>query len=228
MNKKPKFNRKNEIIRKASAGIPTAILEKNSQRKILDASLMEFAEFGFDGARVDRIAGKAGINKAMIFYYFSSKQNLYRTVIRQAMLDFIPKVRQVIQESSNPGRLFETLPSLYIRYFSKQKDIIKIIVRELIQSPQKIALLINEIFSEVPESPSKTLPKVIQNWHRKGLISESDPVQFLFNIIPLCLFPLIAQPMVEAIMDVRITDEPRFLDKRIRSIAHLLKRGMLK
>jgi TetR/AcrR family transcriptional regulator len=200
--------------------------ERNSSQKILDASLKEFAAFGFEGARVDRIAETAGVNKAMIFYYFSSKQNLYRTVIKNAMLDFIPKVQRVIGESSTPAQLFEALPELYIRYFSRKKEIIQIIGRQLIHSPQQITPLIREIFDQVTDAPTKVLPAVIRRWHRKGLISESDPVQFIFNIVPLCLFPIIAQPMVEAIMDIRLTDDTKFLDKRIRSITQLLKRGM--
>lgn len=202
--------------------------KRNSKQKILDAALKEFATFGFEGARVDRIAEEAGINKALLFYYFSSKQNLYHTVITEVMFDFIPKVQNVIRESSTPERLFEDLPELYIQYFSRKKELIQIISRHLIHSPQTIGHVIREIFAQIPDTPSKTLPAVLRKWHRKGLISESDPVQFIFNIIPLCLFPILAQPMVEAILDVRITDDGKFLDKRIRSISHLLKRGMLK
>jgi len=202
--------------------------ERDSRERILDASRREFAAFGYEGARVERIARKAGINKAMIFYYFSSKQNLYRTVIKRAMFDFIPRVQKVIGESTTPARLFENLPELHIRYFSKKKEIIQIIVRQLVHSPHLITPLIREAFSQGEEGPSKTLPGIIRRWHRMGLISEPDPVQFVFNILPLCLFSIITQPMIEAVMDVRITGDPEFLDKRIRSITHLLKRGMLK
>jgi len=45
--------------------------------KILKAALVEFAEYGLAGARVDRISKRAGVNKAMLYYHFSSKDNLY-------------------------------------------------------------------------------------------------------------------------------------------------------
>lgn len=176
---------------------------------------------------MDRIAQKAGINKAMIFYYFNSKQNLYHTVIKEILLDFIPRVQRVVMEARVPERLFEILPSLYIRYFSAKKEVIKIIAREMIHSPRNITPLIREIFDRFPDSPSKMLPRVIREWHGKGWISESDHVQFIYNIIPLCLFPFIAQPLVEAILDVRIPNDEEFLEKRIQSITHLLKRGLL-
>lgn len=200
---------------------------KNSKQVILEAALQDFATHGYEGARVDRIARSAGINKAMIFYYFSSKQNLYRTVIKDVLNDFIPQVQKVLMESSSPERLFESLPALYIRYFSRHRQVIQMIGRELIQSPANITPIIREIFSELPMAPSEMLPQVISAWHRKGLISESDPVHFIFNIVPLCLFPIIAQPMVEAILDIRISDDKEFLEERIQSITHLLKKGML-
>src|SRR5882672_7625690 len=50
---------------------------------ILAAAALEFAERGFGGARVDRIARRAKVNKAMLYYHFKSKQGLYRTLLRQ-------------------------------------------------------------------------------------------------------------------------------------------------
>ena len=51
--------------------------------KILDTARDEFAQSGLDGARVDRIAERAGVNKAMIYYHFKSKEDLYQVVIEQ-------------------------------------------------------------------------------------------------------------------------------------------------
>jgi len=56
--------------------------EATTEDKILNGALDEFAELGFDGARVDRIAARSGLNKAMIYYYFKSKENLYETIVK--------------------------------------------------------------------------------------------------------------------------------------------------
>ena len=52
-----------------------------TERKILAAAVEVFAEKGFDGARTDEIAAKSGVNKAMIYYYFKSKDNLYTVIV---------------------------------------------------------------------------------------------------------------------------------------------------
>ena len=53
-----------------------------SPDRILAAAALEFAERGFGGARVDRIARRARVNKAMLYYHFKSKQGLYSTLLR--------------------------------------------------------------------------------------------------------------------------------------------------
>jgi TetR/AcrR family transcriptional regulator len=54
-----------------------------SPDRILDAAALEFAERGYAGARVDRIARRARVNKAMLYYHFKSKQRIYRTLLRR-------------------------------------------------------------------------------------------------------------------------------------------------
>jgi AcrR family transcriptional regulator len=54
-----------------------------SPDRILAAAALEFSERGYAGARVDRIARRARVNKAMLYYHFGSKQGLYRTILRQ-------------------------------------------------------------------------------------------------------------------------------------------------
>ena len=57
-----------------------------SQAIILNAARNEFAEHGMGGARVDRIAERAGLNKRLIYYYFDDKEKLFQTVLEQAYL----------------------------------------------------------------------------------------------------------------------------------------------
>src|SRR6476659_1298995 len=54
----------------------------DSRQRLITAAAVEFAARGFAGARVDRIARRARVNKAMIYYHFASKQRLYRVLLR--------------------------------------------------------------------------------------------------------------------------------------------------
>jgi len=201
---------------------------QSSKQKILSVALKEFAAYGFGGARVERIARQAGVNKAMIFYYYSSKQNLYRIIVKKSLLELIPKIQEAIAISKSPEQFFENLPRVYIRYFSQKQEVIKMIGFELIQDPDNITSVIRDIFSNIPESPPELLKNKISLWYQKGLISEPDPFHLILNILPLCIFSILGTPLVEAILDIKIKNSLDFIDKRIISISNLLKKGMLK
>jgi AcrR family transcriptional regulator len=55
---------------------------QSTEEKIMASALSEFAEYGYEGARVDRIAERAGVNKAMIYYHYKGKESLYEKIIR--------------------------------------------------------------------------------------------------------------------------------------------------
>ena len=66
-----------------------------SQSTILAAARDEFAEFGLGGARMDRIAERAGLNKRLIYYYFEDKEKLFQAVLEQAYRDIRAEERQL-------------------------------------------------------------------------------------------------------------------------------------
>ena len=70
-----------------------------SRDRILDAAAVEFAARGFDGAKVDRIAARAGVNKAMLYYHFRNKADLYRAVLR----DVFQAIASAVAGSRTPG-----------------------------------------------------------------------------------------------------------------------------
>ena len=68
----------------------------------------------------------------------------------------------------------------------------------------------------------------MRDWYEKGIISESDPVHVILNIMPPSLFCFIGLPMVEAVLDRKIDINDKFIEDRIKSVVNLIKRGMLK
>src|SRR5476651_428421 len=69
---------------------------------ILAAAALEFAERGFAGARVDRIARRACVNKAMIYYHFKSKQELYRTLLRAIFTEAAQRLHAIAATPQPP------------------------------------------------------------------------------------------------------------------------------
>jgi len=202
--------------------------QDSAKQRILKSAVKEFAKHGFWGARASRIAKGAGINKAMIFYYFSSKENLYRVIIEDTLKDLLRDVQKTIIKTDDPEKLFEVFPEAYIRFFSKNRFLAKIIIHDLVQNPDHISTIIAEIFKHASYKPQIIFREMVRDWYEKGIISESDPVHVILNIIPPSLFCFIGLPMVEAVLDRKVTIDDQFIENRIISVVNLIKRGMLK
>ncbi len=203
------------------------IKSKNTKERILNAGLKEFSFRGYAGTRMDKIAIRAKINKAMLFYYFSSKENLYHEVLKHAVRSIIPKIRNIILLEQSPDGFLEKLPEVYIGFFTKNQDFVKMVAFDFVQRTDIVKAAFEQAIGKGFHQGPQLVLKKIEKWYEKGEISESDPLQFMINIVSLCLFAFIARPILETIFNQKIGDE-QFIQKRIKSVINLLKQGMLK
>jgi AcrR family transcriptional regulator len=206
-------------------------MKKNSpqtKERILLAAQKEFAARGYSGTRMEAIARGAGSNKAMLFYYFSSKDNLYQTVLHRALVDIFSEIGRFITPAITPEIFLEKFPEIYIRFFARNPDFVRIMVFDLIHNPENVTAAMAEIIHEKMSLGPKPLLGLIKRWHGQGLISEADPLHFMMNIVALSIFSFIGKPMVEAISGIKVANGEDYYRKRIESVINILKRGMLK
>jgi AcrR family transcriptional regulator len=160
-----------------------------SQNTILAAARDEFAEHGLGGARVDRIAERAGLNKRLIYYYFEDKEQLFQAVLEQAYRD--------IREQERGLRLTELEPAMAVRrlieftwdYYLQHPEFITLLnsanlhrARHLSESKRA-----RELNSPVIE----TLAAVLERGRREGSFRGGvDPVQLYVSIAGLSYFYL--------------------------------------
>lgn len=115
---------------KERAAAPT---EASSRERILEVARSEFADRGFEGARLQDIAERAGLRHPTLLYYFSSKEGLYAAVIAQAVSDWAEETRLAIE---NPLRGFEQVAALVaagFRFFEEHEDFVRIVRREALE-----------------------------------------------------------------------------------------------
>jgi len=201
--------------------------EENASKRILKMALKEFSAYGFSGARIERIAKAAKINKAMIFYYFTSKKHLYQLVVLQVLSSLYPKIMELLSSNPTAEVFLEKAPEIYTRFFSSKPDFVKMIAIELVQNPGNITSVMQSLMKEKGDVkiPAQ-LRQLIKKWYKKGFISEGDPLQFMLNVVSLSLLSFIGKPLLEVLFQ-EYTPLEEFEKKRIKSIVNLLKRGML-
>ena len=105
--------------------------KENTEKKILEAAKEVFIEKGNDGARMQEIADKAGINKSLLHYYYRTKEKLFESVFKFAFSQFAPKVLNAFDGDEDFFKQLEKFISIYIDIISKNAFIPMFILNEV-------------------------------------------------------------------------------------------------
>ena len=168
----------------------------NTEEKIIQAAENEFIEQGYSGARMQSIANKAGINKALLHYYFRSKQKLFEVIFKTAFKLFIPKILGVFER--NDVDFFEKIrifTSEYINLIIKNPHIPGFILHELSNKSSTLSSIIMEQVINI-----EPIKLQIGEEIEKGTIKAIMPEQLIMNIIALCVFPIVAAPIGKVVL----------------------------
>jgi len=101
-----------------------------TRQRILDAALVEFAEKGMAGSRVDEIAARAGANKRMLYAHFGSKEELWLTVLERAYAAKREEERALSVDSLAPAEAMARLVSFNLRYTSRHPEFVALLNQE--------------------------------------------------------------------------------------------------
>jgi len=198
--------------------------ENNTKQKILDSALEEFGEYGFDGARVDRVAKAAGVNKAMLYYYFSSKENLFREVVRNHFLPKIHRLGEAIDASNDLESILLEAADTYRNLFHRQDQFLRIALRELAKPK---SLLLDEIGNSIRGSqvPAK-LGQALLKGMESGELRKLDLHQTVISFLTMNIGYYLASGLMNRVN--KIDDVDDFTEKRKRAVVDLFLYGVKK
>lgn len=103
---------------------------EHSRRAILDAAIVAFSTYGFGGARVDKIAESAKVNKAMLYHYFGSKEDLYLAALKEIYSDIRRAEAELDLDMDDPTAAIAGLVAFTFRYYIDHPAFIRIINTE--------------------------------------------------------------------------------------------------
>ncbi len=103
-----------------------------TEEKIKKAALDEFAKHGLEGARVDRIAKRARINKAMIYYHFKGKESLYESILSEVYTSIFPHLLAHMPDDKGPEDKFDAIINSFVDFIKDlDNDYVRIFLREM-------------------------------------------------------------------------------------------------
>ncbi len=102
----------------------------NNREKILAAAKVEFAKKGFHGSLVSDIAERAGVGKGTIYNYFSNKEDLFGSIIKEQMKNFENRIAKLLSQPGEVRELLHGVAQIHFDEFYRSKEVIEILVME--------------------------------------------------------------------------------------------------
>lgn len=167
-----------------------------SIRKILNAALLVFATQGFDGARIDAIARKAGVNKAMIYYRIGNKRALYQAVIHDIYQDRAAQLHTEIQSKATPGEKLTTYIASVAAIMDAHPHFTRIMIREMVSGWTNFG---PAVFEEVCVTV-KIVQEILDEGVEKGLFLKTDPLAIHTMITGSLILNHLTQPVRNQLM----------------------------
>ena len=181
---------------------------------------------GKAGARMDRIADAAAINKAMLYYYYSSKDNLYREVLRSFFEQAFRGLEKALAEEHKVEAKVRRLVSYYIDYYQQNSRFVRLLQRELADGGQDILALLKDSKGARQGLSPQAAIDFIAEASRKGAIRPLDPRHAVLSIIGMCVAMFMIRPILTAMLGLD-PERPEAFEQRKLQVSELLLKGLL-
>lgn len=164
-----------------------------TKARILSTAERLFSEVGFDKARVDDIAKEAGVNKALIYYYFESKDEILETLFsslvedaKRMLVESVEKTSDVLNEDN-----YKALFDVYIRFIMEKRKILKVAIAESVKESSSISVVM-ELGNLIINAEVESIRKACE---LKGLDYPEDKkemlvMEFFTGLMPFICFAL--------------------------------------
>jgi len=157
----------------------------NTKQRILEAAIAEYAQYGLNGARVDRIANRSKSNKRMIYYYFGSKDRLYREALNAVYGAIVNVMNDAINssKSDDPVEKIMELVEAYFDHLSAHPEYTAMISWENLQQGQNVEnITVERITHPMVERATKILE------YNHLLPEDLDVRHYIISLLGICFF----------------------------------------
>ena len=215
---KPKS--KHQAPSRRRRGIRPQPADGDTERRILDAARRVFTARGSAGARMQEIAAEAGVNQALLHYYFRTKDSLARAVFKEAAGKLFPGVLRILASDAPLETRVEQVVHHYIDTLREHPFLPGYVLGELSFNPEALATISADMgmSGAQPEAQRRQLfARLEQELAQRVAQGTFRPItaqQFVVNLASLCVFPFAARPMVATLLHFEPREWERFLDAR--------------
>lgn len=189
-----------------------------TEQRILQAARSVFVRRGTAGARMQEIAEEAGVNPALLHYYFRSKDRLAAAVFREAAGRLVPSVTALLSGDGTIEEKVERFVHLYIDTVRHSPFMPGYVVAELHHHPERVTAMLSDAagarVEEVARGFMERLDAQLKRRAAEGTMRPITPQQFVVSLMGLVVVPFLARPILPILLDAGDAAFDRFLDER--------------
>ncbi len=193
------------------------------QENILLAAAEEFAERGFAGARVDEIARRAGVNKAMLYYHVGDKAALYEQVILDAVATVTARIEEGLsKEPASEGKIL-AIARGFEAAATEKPYLPRIMMREMAMGGRNLPAPAIEAFAKIIRMETSILDEA----SRDGFFAATDPLTLHILIAGGTMLHLVTKGVRERIRGTALPGLPEPQGSAAEAVSRLLLQGLL-
>lgn len=198
--------------------------KESTEFRIVEAAKEVFILKGYDGARMQEIADAAIINKALLHYYFRSKDKLFERVFHEIFTTAFFSIAEVLEGADTLEDLISSFVSYYVSMLKKQPYLPNFILHELNRNPSMVV----ELIKSSGMNRSRLIQLFVRETERDD-IRTFNPIHIIVNVLALSIFPFVASPIIKGfIFDGNEDDFDNFIDERTTHIISFINAAVFK
>ncbi len=206
-------------------------LAPDTQSRILAAARSEFIAKGLAGARMQTIAAMAGVNQALLHYYFRTKEKLYAEVLDNLLRTVWGRLRErslPMEAKATSRDWVRALVSTYLRVLAAHPEFIRFMLRELADGAPRVPDALERLMVDFGDVLQRMLA-VFRKEIKAGRLQPIVPTHFVLNMMGMTVMTFLGMPLLKAAgkrMGFEIDLDDAFLEQREKSIVDTLFNGL--
>ncbi len=190
-----------------------------TREKILRAAMHEFSAHGLSGARIDAIAAAAGANKALLYYYFKSKQDLYSAALEAVSGKVLQDMLAALDSQFSPGeRLLRAALTHFDRILAKH-EFQSLMQQEMVRFRHGASM--PDFFRKAFHPMMEKLLATVAEGVKSGELCDNDPLQVIYVALGANVFYFLSAPIMQAALPFKPLETRALKARRVAAAQFL-------
>lgn len=188
-----------------------------TEEKILAAAEVIFLRDGYSGSRMQDIADLAGMNKALLHYYFRSKDKLFEYIFDKKISLMFPKMEELFDENASFIEVLSGFIENYIKLLMANPFLPLFVITTINKSDRE------DFLEKLPIFLKRRLMEFYQRDLALEKVRKHHPAQLIISVFGMCVFPFMAKPMLKKMSNMNDEQFQEFMEKRIPEVQKYIR-----